>query len=195
MKTGYIGLDILIYLVLFSFVEYWDHRILHTKPFWRLHRMHHTATEMNFITSGRNHPAVFAFEPLLRVWIPALLGTPVEFLLIWPVIHHFHQLLSHSMLNWDWGKFGKWVIISPDAHRVHHSKADKHYQKNFSNFLTLWDHVFGTWYTPNKEQIELGLDEDPATVQKSLAKELTYDLKEFFKDMRSVVFGRINRAK
>jgi sterol desaturase/sphingolipid hydroxylase (fatty acid hydroxylase superfamily) len=189
VRTGSFALDAALFVVAFSFVEYWDHRILHSKVFWRLHRLHHTATELNMLTSGRNHPALFAFEPLLRVWVAGLLATPPEFLVFWSVFHHAHQLLSHSMVGWDFGWFGRWVVVSPVAHRIHHSRKPEHHNKNFSNFLTIWDRIFGTWCEPSAPLPEVGLDEDLATSTSnpSLWRECVADVKRFAHDLHDAL--------
>ena len=191
VRTGSFALDAALFVVVFSFVEYWDHRILHTKTFWRLHRLHHTAIELNMLTSGRNPPALFAFEPLLRVWVAGLLATPPEFLVFWGVFHHAHQLLSHSMVGWDFGWFGRWVVVSPVAHRIHHSRKREHHNKNFSNFLTIWDRIFGTWCEPSLPLPEVGLDEDleTSTANPSLWRECVADVKIFARDLGDALRG------
>lgn len=175
-RTGSAVGDLILFVLWFSFVDYWDHRLLHSQALWRLHRMHHTATEFNLITVLRNHPAMFAFEPLMRVWVAALLDTPAAFVLWWTIVVHAHTLLLHTNLDWRWGWLGKWILVSPAAHRVHHSVDAAHYGKNFATVLIIWDRVFGTWREPAKEPVEIGLIEEPSNKHRNLWRELVSDV-------------------
>ena len=38
---------------------------MHSKYFWELHKLHHSATEMNIITVAREHPLVVIVSILL----------------------------------------------------------------------------------------------------------------------------------
>jgi sterol desaturase/sphingolipid hydroxylase (fatty acid hydroxylase superfamily) len=67
-----------------------------------------------------------------------------------------YQLLVHSNIRSDWGWFGRWVLISPAAHRIHHSSKPEHYNKNIS-VLVIWDRLFGTWYAGNVPAEQLGI--------------------------------------
>jgi sterol desaturase/sphingolipid hydroxylase (fatty acid hydroxylase superfamily) len=192
IATGFPFFDFFLYIVIWSLCEYWDHRLIHTRPLWHLHRMHHTASELNLVTATRNHPALFAFEPLLRVWVAALLAIPAEFVLCWTVLNSVYQLFLHSSVRWNWGWFGRWVLISPTAHRVHHSTAPAHYNTNFSNFLTIWDRVFGTYYLGDVAPVTIGLDEDPSssTARSNLWDECVADIVQFARDLSSFALGR-----
>jgi sterol desaturase/sphingolipid hydroxylase (fatty acid hydroxylase superfamily) len=45
-----------IYWLVASFMRYFGHRLVHTPPFWHVHRFHHAATELNVLTAFRQHP-------------------------------------------------------------------------------------------------------------------------------------------
>ena len=72
-------------------------------------------------------------------------------------LREFYATLSHSGLNWNLGWIGKYILISPAAHRIHHSKADEHFNKNFGSFFIWWDLMFGTYHY-TKESIEIGVE-------------------------------------
>jgi sterol desaturase/sphingolipid hydroxylase (fatty acid hydroxylase superfamily) len=65
-----------------------------------------------------------------------------------------NQYLIHSEIRSGYGWFGRWIFISPIAHRVHHSSLPQHWDKNFSVDLIIWDRLFGTYF-------ECGSEEDP----------------------------------
>ena len=37
------------------------------------------------------------------------------------------------------------VFVTPDMHRVHHSQEHREGNSNFSNMLSVWDRLFGTY--------------------------------------------------
>jgi len=53
--------------------------------------------------------------------------------------------LIHSEIKHDWGWIGRWILVSPMAHRVHHSGDPKHFKSNYGFFIIFWDRVFGTY--------------------------------------------------
>lgn len=160
IDTGNGLLNFVIYYILYSFLEYWSHRLFHTEPFWHLHRLHYSATSLNPLVMHRAHPANLFLDPLFRTALPiALVAAPGFALFALFIVTTFYQLLVHSNAPWDWGWFGKWVLISPKAHRLHHSAKIEHFGKNLS-VLAIWDHLFGTWYNGDVPVEELGLAEN-----------------------------------
>ena len=156
LDTGYLGFNFVAYYLLYSFIEYWSHRLFHTGPFWYLHRLHHSATSLNPLVMHRAHPANLFLNPLT-------LSLPLIFVVApwWSPIalggcNTLYQMLVHSSVPWTWGWFGKWVLISPAAHRIHHSANPLHYGKNLS-VLAVWDHAFGTWYNGNLDVEHVGV--------------------------------------
>ena len=46
-----------VYFLISTFVNYWQHRLQHSRWFWHLHRFHHSGTEYNIFTAFRINPA------------------------------------------------------------------------------------------------------------------------------------------
>lgn len=125
-------------LVVWSFLDYWAHRALHWGPFWLLHRMHHSAEAMSPLVRFRGNPGEQLFTAL---WPMAIFGMSP-----WVALGlSFYQCLVHCDVAWTWGWFGRWIVVPPLAHRVHHSAVHK--DVNFGT-LAVWDHVFGTYCEP-----------------------------------------------
>ncbi len=169
LKTG--GLNLLSYvpavylqcLVIFCLGDlkhYLWHRFMHALPFWELHKYHHSATEFNLITTSRGHflerGVLVFFDSLLF----SLMGAPLAYFAIFLWIKEFYNQLLHSNLNWSLGWFGKYIFVSPKAHKLHHSKAPEFYGKNFGGIFVFWDRLFGTFMSTEKE-ITIGLEENP----------------------------------
>jgi sterol desaturase/sphingolipid hydroxylase (fatty acid hydroxylase superfamily) len=138
--------------------HYFWHRFMHTDPFWELHKFHHSATEFNLITNSRGH---FIEKGVLMVFdsvLFSLFGAPIEYFAAFLIIKEFYDQLLHSDLNWSWGWVGRYILMSPRAHRIHHSNASEFYDKNFGTTFIFWDKLFGTYARTDKE-IRIGLDD------------------------------------
>jgi len=135
-----------VYYLLTTFIGYWHHRLLHWRWFWYLHRYHHSASEFNIFTGFRENPAASfinvlpALSPLILMKVPTT-GLFGAFFIIYQMI----SSLQHSQLPWGFGWIGRWIIVSPQNHQIHHSVDEEHRDQNFS-VCPLWDHLFGTWY-------------------------------------------------
>jgi len=150
-----------IFWLMTSLVQYWGHRLMHTPIFWHLHRFHHAATELNVVTSFRQHPLeVLVLRPLTLVSPLIFFNIPAPVLLLYFFLGNISDLLAHSQLPWGYGWIGRWVIQSPRVHQVHHSIDDEHRDLHFST-CPLWDHLFGTWYKGTKQPSKFGIP-DPA---------------------------------
>jgi sterol desaturase/sphingolipid hydroxylase (fatty acid hydroxylase superfamily) len=65
----------------------------------------------------------------------------------------------HLKANFSFGPLG-WLLVSPNFHRIHHSRDRRHYDKNFAGMFSILDVVFGTAHFPaRREQIDTGLDD------------------------------------
>jgi sterol desaturase/sphingolipid hydroxylase (fatty acid hydroxylase superfamily) len=137
----------IIYLVS-DLKSYFRHFIFHKfKPLWPIHAFHHSSTNLTVLTRHRGH---FLESEIGRFFdlIPfVLLGAPIESFFIVTIISELHQHLIHSEIRSDWGWFGKFIFVSPAAHRIHHSINSKHYNKNFGVTFIFWDHLFGTYHS------------------------------------------------
>jgi sterol desaturase/sphingolipid hydroxylase (fatty acid hydroxylase superfamily) len=184
IDTGLVVIDIVLYLLAFTFVDYWQHRITHTSILWPLHRFHHSGSEFNGLTVFRNHPATFATDPVLRLALLAFLPMPARVSEYWPIVSLLfwsHQMLTHTDVDWKFGWIGKWIFVSPALHKVHHSKESEHYNKNFGTLFTVWDHVFGTYHEVPTARIEMGLTgEGDAISKKWIIWEWMIDVKNLF---------------
>jgi sterol desaturase/sphingolipid hydroxylase (fatty acid hydroxylase superfamily) len=134
-----------IYYFTDHFVGYWVHRLYHTKLFWHLHRFHHSAPELNFITFYRVHPAETFTRVLFFISPLTILNAPDNVLLVALVVNIFLNYCQHSQMPKNWGWIGRWVFGSPGFHQLHHSIDAEHRDKNFCS-CPLWDRVFGTWH-------------------------------------------------
>ena len=154
-------LRIVLYLLWTDFLDYWIHRGRHGFGWWwEFHKGHHSAEEFNAITTARGHPIDGVFIVFAYVIPGAVLGGGIGDLAAVLVISAIHAGLTHSMLPWGWGWFGRYVIYPPTGHRIHHSAIEEHRDRNFGSIFVFWDHLFGTYYNGDVLNEEVGVDDN-----------------------------------
>jgi sterol desaturase/sphingolipid hydroxylase (fatty acid hydroxylase superfamily) len=146
-----------LYFALYSFFDYWTHRIDHTRFMWPLHRYHHSAEDFGVVTSVRQHPVTFTAIFIVNFPLAAL-GAPANVMIYVNVLVVGLGLLIHGKIDADWGWIGRWLVQSPNHHRAHH-KLDMTNPTGHFGIAPFWDHVFGTWYEDKPDpKLAIGVD-------------------------------------
>jgi sterol desaturase/sphingolipid hydroxylase (fatty acid hydroxylase superfamily) len=140
-------LQILGFLILFDLSCYWIHRTFHRDQFWKFHAVHHSSTQLDWLSTVRHHPVN---DVVLRIGqsLPAFaLGFSPEVILWCLPVLAFHSLLIHANVSWTFGPLG-YVLVSPAYHHWHHTSQAEGCDKNFAEICPIWDVLFGTYYWP-----------------------------------------------
>jgi len=149
-------LQVVIYFHVYSFFDYWAHRLGHTRWFWPLHRYHHAAEEFCVVNAARLHPAGFVGIFLLNIPMPLLGASPA--VMIWVnVLTIALGFVIHSRMESGFGWAGRWLVQSPLHHRLHH-KLDMTTPTGFFSMMPLWDRLFGGWSGTASSNIAIGVD-------------------------------------
>lgn len=147
-----LALQVALALVLGELGTYGIHRWCHASPLgWRLHAMHHSATRLNLLASGRNHPLQAALSYAAALGPLVLLGAGGPTIALCTVFKAVNGLFQHANIDTRSAWLG-WVLASPDLHRWHHSVDLREGNSNFGNNLIVWDLVFGTRHAPAGER-------------------------------------------
>lgn len=150
---------ILLAVVVGDFVGYWRHRFEHNSFLWPSHAVHHSDTEMTWLSLERFHPinrlTTFAIDASALL----LLGLPPYAVVANSLVRHYYGFLIHADLPWTYGKLNI-LFVSPAMHRWHHSAEKKAYDRNFATVFGLWDWAFGTHYVPGVCDGPLGVTDD-----------------------------------
>jgi sterol desaturase/sphingolipid hydroxylase (fatty acid hydroxylase superfamily) len=140
---------------LYTYLDYIAHRVDHWDLFWPLHRFHHAAASFNVLTADRGHPASVLTQSALKVFPMAVLGVPVDIMIDLGMIAAVINYFIHSRIDWDFGWFGRWVIVSPRHHRMHHALALV--RPSNLGLVPLWDRLGGTWVDDPPGAIAIGV--------------------------------------
>lgn len=144
-------LQIVIALLCGDFLMYWNHRLFHRGWFWKVHAVHHSPEELDWLVSARIHPLNDLPNKLVTVLPMLFLGVDLK---LFAVVIPFMQLWTvslHANLPFGFGPLA-YVITTPRYHRWHHTSAPEGIDKNFAGLFPIWDIVFGTFYLPKGVQ-------------------------------------------
>ena len=155
------GLPVTLFAVLFigDFISYWRHRIEHTRMFWPAHVIHHSDTDMTWLTLSRFHPINRITTAAIDVSLLALLGFPTWALVANNLFRHYYGEVIHADVPWMYGRFGK-LFVSPVMHRWHHARDVIGTGSNFATIFSIFDLQFGTYYLPGLCTVPLGVTDD-----------------------------------
>lgn len=143
-------------LLLSDFVDYWTHRGLHLGRWWRIHAIHHSPEEMNWISSSRVHPLNDLITRSCQLLPIVILGfSAISIVTVVPLVS-FYVMFLHSNVRWGFGPL-RWVLVSPAYHRWHHTTDKEGIDKNFAGIFPVWDLLFGTAYFPRTLPQKYGL--------------------------------------
>ena len=139
-------IETFLVIVLLDLAIYWQHRLFHTVPlFWRMHRMHHSDRDLDVTSAIRFHPLEMIISMLYKLFLIALLGPSVVAVIAFEILLNALSLFTHTngYLPVSLDKKLRWIFVTPDMHRIHHSKY--HMNETNSNYgvlTSLWDRLF-----------------------------------------------------
>ena len=173
-------------LLAYDLSYYLYHRMQHKVPIlWELHKVHHSAQIMVGVTKDRVHP----IDEIMNRWwdgvIPGLCYgiwsffalDPVELTIFGINVYALRNIIlmmdfvRHTHLKLSYGPHLSMIFLSPHYHQLHHSVAQKHWDRNFGLGLSIWDRLFGTLVVPEPdEDFVFGLTDNEAEEYQSLYK-------------------------
>ncbi len=139
-------------VVVFMIGNYWGHRLMHEVPLlWRLHAVHHSIEDMDWVASSRLHPLDTAFSQVCTIVPMIALGYSGEaifpvavFIAVLAVFQHANTRLRFPLL--------RWLIPTPEWHHWHHAVDRDAHDKNYG--FPVVDMVFRTAFLPRDRQPE-----------------------------------------
>lgn len=143
-----VWLAIVASVILLDLAIYLQHVLVHAVPaLWRLHRMHHADLEFDVTTGLRFHPIEILLSMVIKLGVVAALGTPATAVLIFEVLLNSTSMFNHGnvRLPASLDRALRWVVVTPDMHRVHHSIIPRETNSNFGFNLPWWDRLLGTY--------------------------------------------------
>ena len=156
-------LEIVLAVLAFDLAIYLQHVMFHAVPlFWRLHMVHHADLDFDVTTGLRFHTLEILLSALIKLAVVVVLGPPVIAVVVFEVLLNATSMFNHSNIKMPLGldRLMRWIVVTPDMHRVHHSLIHRETHSNFGFNLPWWDYLMGT-YRPQPqaghERMQIGL--------------------------------------
>jgi len=135
-------------VIAMDFFIWLQHVMVHAIPLlWRLHRVHHADLDYDVTTGARFHTLEILLSMGIKFSVIVLLGPPVVAVVLFEIILNATAMFNHANVRLPAAVDGilRWLVVTPDMHRVHHSVEDDETNSNFGFNLPWWDRLFGTY--------------------------------------------------
>jgi sterol desaturase/sphingolipid hydroxylase (fatty acid hydroxylase superfamily) len=175
LAAAVVALDLVIYV---------QHGLFHAVPaLWRLHRMHHADLDFDVTTGTRFHPVEILLSAGIKLAAVAALGPSALAVLVFEVLLNATAMFNHANVRLPLAadRRLRWLVVTPDMHRVHHSAVPAETNRNFGFSLPWWDRLFGTYLAQpaaGHERMAIGIPEFRDAAELRLHRLLLQPLRE-----------------
>lgn len=149
-----LAVEFILAVVVLDLAIYLQHVMFHAVPaLWRLHLVHHADLDIDVTTGLRFHTLEILLSALYKlVWV-VVLGPPPSAVLAFEVLLNATAMFNHSnvRLPLRCDAILRWILVTPDMHRVHHSCLPAESNTNFGFNLPWWDRLLGTYRAEPQE--------------------------------------------
>lgn len=177
-------------IVFTDFVAWLHHYVRHrVNTLWQFHAVHHSQRQMNLFTDVRVHPVDRVVSQTIQL-IPLMMLEPsLPTLVTYTLFHQWYTKLYHANIRSNFGLL-RYVLVTPQSHRVHHSYDPRHFNKNFGVIFSCWDRLFGTQYPRYDEYPDTGVPDPafPYEAERRISRLLVSTVAQLIYPFR-VVFG------
>jgi len=152
-------LEIFAVIIFLDLMIYIQHILVHVIPFfWQFHVVHHSDLDLDVSSGLRFHPIEILGSMLFKIGLVFALGPSPLAVVIFEGILNGMALFSHSNITLPrkLDRFLRFVIVTPDMHRIHHSIEKMETNANFGFNFSIWDRFLGTYiHDAKKEQSKI----------------------------------------
>jgi len=146
-------------LFFLDFAIYAQHIAMHKFPlFWRLHKVHHTDLEFDATTAVRFHPLEIMLSMLYKALCIGFIGGNPAAIILFEIILNGAATFNHSNVRIPKkiDSLLRWIVITPDMHRIHHSAEPTETDSNYGFSISWWDRLCKTYIAePKQPQTEM----------------------------------------
>lgn len=152
-------------IIALDLMIYWQHRLMHRWHWlWRMHRLHHSDLALDVSSGVRFHPLEIMFSMGLKIGAVLLLGAPAVAVLAFEILLNGFAMFTHTnmAIPEHADRRLRWMLITPDMHRIHHSVVMAEQNSNFGFHVSWWDRLFRSYRAyPDQPQalLKLGVDQ------------------------------------
>jgi len=140
--------------------HYFEHKV---KPLWMVHLVHHSDHSVDTTTANRHHPLESIIRFAFTLFGVFIVGAPIAIVFLYQSLSLVATQFTHANIKLPKtvDKVLSCVLVSPDMHKVHHHYKLPYTDSNYGNIFSIWDRLFGTFMTLDRESITYGVDTFP----------------------------------
>jgi sterol desaturase/sphingolipid hydroxylase (fatty acid hydroxylase superfamily) len=160
--SGSIWIQAVLGILALDLFGFFAHLLLHKSWLgWQFHRVHHSENAVDVTTAFRQHPGETVWRILWQLAAIVLFGIPLQIVAVYLALSAINAQFEHAniSLNQKLDRFLRLFVVTPNMHKIHHSRDQRETDSNYSNIFSFWDRFFDT-YTPtvNFKRLKYGLD-------------------------------------
>jgi sterol desaturase/sphingolipid hydroxylase (fatty acid hydroxylase superfamily) len=146
-------------IILADFLAWLHHWVRHKVPwFWAFHTVHHSQRHLNMFTDMRYHLVEYLVAKTIETFPLIMVIEDPYTIVSFALFHTWYTRLYHANVKTNYGLL-RYVFVTPQSHRVHHSIERQHHDRNFGVLLSVWDRLSGTQYPRCDDYPETGIDD------------------------------------
>jgi sterol desaturase/sphingolipid hydroxylase (fatty acid hydroxylase superfamily) len=155
---GVWGVALLAFVIadLLAWCAHWLHH--HVATLWYFHAIHHSQANLNVLSDNRQHFVETIINAAIAYLPARALGLNSPDALKLASLTIYWSALIHTNIRTNLGPL-RYVLVSPQAHRVHHSVSPEYFNTNYGTFLVCWDIIFRTVYPDYDIYPATGIDD------------------------------------
>ncbi len=141
-------LEVIAAVLLLDLAIYLQHILMHrVSLLWRLHRVHHADLDIDLTTGSRFHTIEIIVSMLIKGMVILLLGPALIAVLVFEVLLNGMAIFNHANVSLPSAveRVVRYLLVTPDMHRVHHSTVKRETNSNYGFNLSVWDRIFSTY--------------------------------------------------
>jgi sterol desaturase/sphingolipid hydroxylase (fatty acid hydroxylase superfamily) len=145
--------------------------------------MHHADLDLDVTTGARFHPIEILASMVVKLAVVTALGAPAEAVLAFEILLNATSMFNHANICMPARVDGvlRWIVVTPDMHRVHHSIVPQETNSNFGFNMPWWDRLFGTYRAQpaaGHEAMTIGIGQFRTAREQWLDRMLTQPFRE-----------------
>ncbi|HVT87743.1 MAG TPA: sterol desaturase family protein [Tepidisphaeraceae bacterium] len=158
----------LVLAVLVADLAQWLQHWLHHKVkwLWMFHAVHHSQRELNVFSDYRGHFMEYVVRRPVVLMPLLMLGLEEPQMTWWILLITWQTRLNHANVRFNFGPL-RYIFVTPQSHRVHHSLQAEHIDHNYGSIFSIWDYLFGTQVRNYDVYPETGIDDEAFPVESS----------------------------
>ena len=150
----------LIALLVVDFLYWLQHYCHHKVPLlWKFHILHHSQKQINFFTDFRYHVVEYIVRYTFLIIPFLILKIDPPVIIAFVIFSRCYSHFYHGNIRLNLGPL-KYIFVTPQSHRVHHSRQVEYRDTNFGAIFSIWDFAFQTQCTDFNVYPETGITDE-----------------------------------